>query len=96
MTADTSGSRFSTIPRLASGAGVSIAVGPEGGFTESEVLSACGANWQAVSLGSRVLRVETATLALAAALAMQADNGQMPPASIGRVLMRQLETLNAG
>jgi 16S rRNA (uracil1498-N3)-methyltransferase len=42
-----------------------IAVGPEGGFTEAEVEQARTAGWQLVGLGPRILRVETAALALA-------------------------------
>jgi 16S rRNA (uracil1498-N3)-methyltransferase len=45
---------------------VAVAVGPEGGFTEEEVVLARRAGWQIVGLGPRVLRVETAALALAA------------------------------
>lgn len=41
------------------------AIGPEGGFTESEIAAAISAGWQPVSLGSRILRVETAAIALA-------------------------------
>jgi 16S rRNA (uracil1498-N3)-methyltransferase len=41
-------------------------VGPEGGFTEDEVERAKQAGWQALSLGPRILRVETAAIALAA------------------------------
>jgi 16S rRNA (uracil1498-N3)-methyltransferase len=43
-----------------------IAVGPEGGFTEDESAQAGDAGWQAVDLGRRILRVETAALMLAA------------------------------
>ena len=43
-----------------------FAVGPEGGFTDEEVAEARAAGWHAVGLGPRVLRVETAALALAA------------------------------
>ena len=43
-----------------------IAVGPEGGFTEEEVQQATDAGWQAVGLGPRILRIETAALALVA------------------------------
>jgi 16S rRNA (uracil1498-N3)-methyltransferase len=39
------------------------AVGPEGGFTDSEVAGANG--WQTVNLGPRILRIETAALVLA-------------------------------
>jgi 16S rRNA (uracil1498-N3)-methyltransferase len=44
---------------------VAVAVGPEGGFTNEEVEQATAAGWQVVGLGPRVLRVETAVLALA-------------------------------
>jgi 16S rRNA (uracil1498-N3)-methyltransferase len=43
---------------------VAIAIGPEGGFDADELQAAVG--WQRVSLGPRVLRVETAALAAAA------------------------------
>jgi 16S rRNA (uracil1498-N3)-methyltransferase len=43
-----------------------IAVGPEGGFTDAEVALAAEHGWQTVSLGPRILRVETAAIALAA------------------------------
>jgi 16S rRNA (uracil1498-N3)-methyltransferase len=42
------------------------AVGPEGGFSPAELSAARAAGWQSVSLGPRILRVETAALALAA------------------------------
>jgi 16S rRNA (uracil1498-N3)-methyltransferase len=45
---------------------VAVAVGPEGGFTEEEVAAARHAGWQVIGLGPRVLRIETAALALAA------------------------------
>jgi 16S rRNA (uracil1498-N3)-methyltransferase len=43
-----------------------VAVGPEGGLTDEEVDQARAAGWRVVGLGPRVLRVETAALALAA------------------------------
>ncbi len=46
-------------------ADVALAVGPEGGFTDEEVALARKAGWGVISLGARVLRVETAALALA-------------------------------
>lgn len=49
-----------------------IAVGPEGGFTDAEVAAAKAAGWQSVSLGPRILRVETAAVALAAVVALSA------------------------
>jgi 16S rRNA (uracil1498-N3)-methyltransferase len=50
---------------------VAAAVGPEGGFTEGEVALALRAGWQSIGLGPRVLRVETAAMAIAAAYALQ-------------------------
>jgi len=47
---------------------VACAIGPEGGWTEEEVALAREAGWRVVSLGRRILRVETAALALAALL----------------------------
>lgn len=43
-----------------------LAIGPEGGFTPEEVTAALAAGWRSVSLGPRVLRVETAAIAAAA------------------------------
>jgi 16S rRNA (uracil1498-N3)-methyltransferase len=48
------------------GGPVAVAVGPEGGFSDAEVESATVAGWRPVSLGPRVLRIETAAVALAA------------------------------
>jgi 16S rRNA (uracil1498-N3)-methyltransferase len=48
-----------------------LAVGPEGGFTEEEVLAARQAGWTVVSLGPRILRVETTALTLAALVAVR-------------------------
>lgn len=42
-----------------------VAVGPEGGFTETEVQEALAAGFVPVSLGPRILRAETAALAAA-------------------------------
>jgi 16S rRNA (uracil1498-N3)-methyltransferase len=44
-------------------------IGPEGGFTEPEIAS-CGAECHFVSLGSRILRIETAALAVASAVSL--------------------------
>ena len=48
--------------------GVVVAVGPEGGFEADEI--AADASWHAISLGPRILRVETAALAAAAWLGL--------------------------
>jgi 16S rRNA (uracil1498-N3)-methyltransferase len=49
---------------------VFVAIGPEGGLTDAEVAVAIAAGWQQVSLGPRILRVETAAIALAAAISL--------------------------
>ena len=43
-----------------------MAAGPEGGFTEEEAAQAVAQGWQPIDLGPRILRVETAAIALAA------------------------------
>jgi 16S rRNA (uracil1498-N3)-methyltransferase len=40
-------------------------IGPEGGFTESEVLAALDGGWSPARLGPRILRIETAAIAAA-------------------------------
>jgi 16S rRNA (uracil1498-N3)-methyltransferase len=50
-----------------------IAVGPEGGFTAAELAGAKDAGWQFISLGPRILRVETAAVALASWVALQSS-----------------------
>jgi 16S rRNA (uracil1498-N3)-methyltransferase len=59
-----------TIAVLASqsppGERMAVAVGPEGGFTDEEVAVARASGWSEVTLGPRVLRVETAAVVLAA------------------------------
>jgi 16S rRNA (uracil1498-N3)-methyltransferase len=47
---------------------VLAAVGPEGGFSDAEVQAALAAGWHCVSLSPRILRIETAALAIAARL----------------------------
>lgn len=53
-------------PRIEHAGNVRVAVGPEGGFTEDEVALAVAHGWQLMHLGSRILRVETAAIAMAA------------------------------
>jgi len=48
-----------------------IAIGPEGGLTDKEITAAIEAGWQQVNLGPRILRVETAAVALAANIVQQ-------------------------
>jgi 16S rRNA (uracil1498-N3)-methyltransferase len=70
LLADPGGSTLSAID-LSTSAPTLLAVGPEGGLTEDEVRSAVAAGWQAVGLGPRILRVETAAIALAAAVVLK-------------------------
>ncbi|MDO4573872.1 MAG: RsmE family RNA methyltransferase [Planctomycetia bacterium] len=53
---------------------VLAAVGPEGGFSEKECALALANGWQAVSLGRRILRTETAAIAIAAMLSSWPGN----------------------
>jgi 16S rRNA (uracil1498-N3)-methyltransferase len=46
-------------------ASIYAAIGPEGGFTAQERETAVSAGWTCVSLGSRMLRIETACVVLA-------------------------------
>jgi 16S rRNA (uracil1498-N3)-methyltransferase len=48
-----------------------LTIGPEGGLTDAEVAAAVEAGWTPVSLGPRILRVETAAIVLAAVVALQ-------------------------
>ncbi|MDO4294913.1 MAG: 16S rRNA (uracil(1498)-N(3))-methyltransferase [bacterium] len=52
------------LAKLQKGSRVGIVIGPEGGFAEEEVAAAKEAGAQIVSLGKRILRTETAGLAM--------------------------------
>jgi 16S rRNA (uracil1498-N3)-methyltransferase len=56
---------------LSPSAAATVAIGPEGGFTDDEIAAAQAAGWEIVAFGPRTLRIETAALALAALLATQ-------------------------
>jgi 16S rRNA (uracil1498-N3)-methyltransferase len=49
---------------------VAFLVGPEGGFSDEEVAAAEAAGWRRLSLGPRILRIETAGTTLAALAAI--------------------------
>jgi 16S rRNA (uracil1498-N3)-methyltransferase len=53
-------------PKPGTSGAVTLAIGPEGGFADEEVDRALHAGWTCVDLGSRILRVETAAVVLAA------------------------------
>jgi 16S rRNA (uracil1498-N3)-methyltransferase len=59
---------------------VICAIGPEGGFAPAELAAARGAGWQSISLGPRVLRVETAAIAASAILAAPRGGARRIPA----------------
>lgn len=61
-------SRWST----SAATGIVAAIGPEGGFTDDEIAAAVGVGWRVVSLGPRVLRVETAATVVASLIAHSA------------------------
>ena len=61
--------------------GITIAVGPEGGFTPDEVAAAAASGWRTASLGPRVLRIETAAVAAAALAACNSIRTLSSPAS---------------
>lgn len=54
--------------RIGAEQAVVCAIGPEGGLTEREIGMALAKDWKTVSLGARILRIETAAIALAARL----------------------------
>jgi len=56
------------IRNVARESGVTLAVGPEGGWTESELRSFAQAGWMAASLGNTILRAETAAMAAVAVM----------------------------
>ena len=56
------------VDNIKPGSSVAVFIGPEGGFEESEVAAAKEAGAQVISLGKRILRTETAGMALMAVL----------------------------
>lgn len=52
---------------------VLAAIGPEGGFSDTEVENALNSGWVPVSLGKRILRTETAAIMVCAAAAAGQD-----------------------
>lgn len=48
---------------------IHAAIGPEGGFSDDEIALAVQGGWQPIQLGARILRIETAAIAIAARLA---------------------------
>jgi len=73
--ADPAGAHPSRWPALECGRGMVLAVGPEGGFTADETGLARSAGWFPIRLGDHILRVETAGLAVSAALLARVPEG---------------------
>ncbi len=59
---------------LRPGMSIGILIGPEGGFDPEEVEQAIAGGWQPLTLGRRILRTETAGMALLSAVAMQIEH----------------------
>ena len=51
-----------------------VLIGPEGGFSPAEVAYAVGAGYQPATLGSRILRAETAAVAAVSILQHELGN----------------------
>lgn len=64
------------IHSLQPGQGVAVFIGPEGGFDEREVEDARNLGYAPITLGRRILRTETAGLALLSVLMFQLDGRQ--------------------
>jgi 16S rRNA (uracil1498-N3)-methyltransferase len=53
---------------------LALALGPEGGWTESELRAFCESGWVAASLGTTILRTETAAIAALAVVRAELGN----------------------
>lgn len=74
LLADPSGGTMLDKVHVAAAAGIAAAIGPEGGWTAEELNLAREHGWQIVSLGRRILRIETAALAVAAAICLKTED----------------------
>ena len=61
------------IQSIKPGQSVGIFIGPEGGFDPDEIALACETGGQVITLGKRILRTETAGLALLSVLMFQLE-----------------------
>lgn len=62
------------LERIKPGMSVGILIGPEGGFEDSEIEAASAADIRPVTLGKRILRTETAGLAILSVLMFQLES----------------------
>lgn len=60
-----------TIKTLTPASEIQLVIGPEGGFTDSEVSQTAAAGFTGITLGPRILRTETAALTAISALQLQ-------------------------
>ncbi len=63
------------LSRVLPGLKIGVLIGPEGGFDPEEAQQARESGWVPISLGRRILRTETAGLALLALLMMRLEGG---------------------
>ena len=61
------------IGRIMPGQSVGIFIGPEGGFEEAEIEQALESGAKSITLGKRILRTETAGLAILSVLMFQLE-----------------------
>ncbi|MGY8770587.1 MAG: RsmE family RNA methyltransferase [Pirellulales bacterium] len=61
---------------LGEASSIRVAIGPEGGFSEAELEQATASDWQPISLGRRILRIETAALSIAATVGTLTEDRQ--------------------
>jgi 16S rRNA (uracil1498-N3)-methyltransferase len=71
--ADLDGEPAPRVPPISRGQAVTLAVGPEGGFSSSERAIADRAGWSRICLGAHTMRIETAALAGCAILFAHTD-----------------------
>ncbi len=64
-----------SLPPIAAQDAVAILAGPEGGWTDRERAPALSAGWRPVSLGTNILRAETAAIAALAVLSQACHRG---------------------
>ncbi|MDP5036162.1 MAG: 16S rRNA (uracil(1498)-N(3))-methyltransferase, partial [Alishewanella sp.] len=60
-----------TIKTLCPAQTIRLVIGPEGGFTDAEVIATAQAQFTGIQLGPRILRTETAALTAISALQLQ-------------------------
>jgi len=70
LIADPSGRPWRQLPADRTGQSLAVVVGPEGGWVDEELELADRHGWLRINLGNRILRVETAAIALAACAAI--------------------------